>query len=99
MTEKETRALTLTQPMNLRRDEANGPEWGNKKQKSTSSKIIDFFILIGRDFSDDWISIDKHFLHLFLSGENWEKRSSLYSMAIVSSIVSFQVESVTVDWK
>jgi hypothetical protein len=39
--------------MNLRRDEANGPEWGNKKQKSTSSKIIDFFILIGRDFSDD----------------------------------------------
>jgi hypothetical protein len=36
---------------------------------------------------------------LFLSGENWEKRSSLYSMAIVSSIVSFQVESVTVDWK
>ena len=94
VTEKETRAHTLTQPMNLRRNEANGPEWGEKKQEHQFQNHWLFWADVlenGRDFSDDWISIDKYFLNLFEWRDLFSQFSSLNVYCFLDRLFSSRI--------
>ena len=80
--------------MNLRRNEANGPEWGGKKQEHQFQNHWLFWADVlenGRDFSDDWISIDKYFLNLFEWRDLFSQFSSLNVYCFLDRLFSSRI--------